>query len=102
MAKPTDSQLVILIAAAQRKDGAIFPLPKSLRINKAAATMVLKSLIKRGLAKNIRRRKTTKLWRETGGQGLTLRLTTPARGYRRRGSTRQLSEQAAAARRTKR
>lgn len=44
-AKLTDTQLVILSAAAQREDGAVLPLPKSLTINKPATRKVLKSLI---------------------------------------------------------
>ncbi len=49
MPKLTDTQLVILSAAAQRHDSAILPLPKSLKVPKAAATTVLKSLLKKGL-----------------------------------------------------
>ncbi len=44
MPKLSDSQLVILSAAARRKDGTVLPLPRSLKVNKAAATTVLKSL----------------------------------------------------------
>lgn len=47
--KLTDTQLVILSAAAQHDGGAILPLPDSLPINKGAATSVLKGLIKKGL-----------------------------------------------------
>jgi hypothetical protein len=46
MPKLTDSQLVILSAASQRKDGALLPLPKSLKLNKGALTAVLNSLLK--------------------------------------------------------
>ncbi len=49
MPKLTDTQLVILSSAAQRHDSAILPLPKSLKVPKAAATTVLKSLLKNGL-----------------------------------------------------
>ena len=49
MPKLTDTQLVILSSAAQRHDSAILPLPKSLKVPKAAATTVLKSLLKKGL-----------------------------------------------------
>ncbi len=49
MTKLTDSQLVILSAAARRQDGTVLPLPRSLKVNKAAATTVLKSLLKKGL-----------------------------------------------------
>ncbi len=51
MPKLTDTQLVILSAAAKRRDGAVLPLPRSLKVNKAAATTVLKSLLKKGLLK---------------------------------------------------
>jgi DNA-binding MarR family transcriptional regulator len=49
MPKLTDSQLVILSAAARRQDGAVLPLPRSLKFKKAAATTVLKNLLKKGL-----------------------------------------------------
>ncbi len=49
MPKLTDTQLVILSAAARRTGGAVLPLSKLLKINKGAATSVLKSLIKHGL-----------------------------------------------------
>ncbi len=45
MPKLNDSQLVILSAAARRQDGAVLPLPRSLKVNKAAATAVLKGLL---------------------------------------------------------
>jgi Protein of unknown function (DUF3489) len=51
--KLTDSQLVILSAAAQRKDGSVLPLPKSVKLNKGAATLVLKSLLKHKLVAEI-------------------------------------------------
>lgn len=44
--KLTDTQMVILSAAANRDDGTVLPLPKSLKINKGSATLVLKSLLK--------------------------------------------------------
>ncbi len=49
MAKLTDAQLVILSAAAQRDDGAVLPLPKTLTFNRGAAATVFNSLIKRDL-----------------------------------------------------
>ncbi len=49
MPKLTDTQLVILSAAARRQDRAVLPLPKSLKAPKAAATTVLKNLLKKGL-----------------------------------------------------
>ena len=49
MAKLTDTQLVILSAAAQRKDGAVLPLPKSLKTKGTAVTKPLDGLRNRGL-----------------------------------------------------
>jgi hypothetical protein len=49
MAKLTDTQLVILSAAASRKDHAVLPLPKSLKIKGAAVTKTLEALRKKGL-----------------------------------------------------
>ena len=49
MPKLTDTQLVILSAAAQRDGGTVLPLPESLKINKAAAARTIKSLTNRGL-----------------------------------------------------
>ena len=49
MPKLTDTQLVILSAAARRDDGAALPLPKSLKIRGAAVTRTLEGLCKKGL-----------------------------------------------------
>ena len=49
MTKLTDTQLVILSAAAGRDDRAVLPLPKSLKGNKGAAPTVLETLLKKGL-----------------------------------------------------
>ncbi len=51
MPKLTDTQLVILSAAAQRQDGSALPLPKSLRIKGGAVTKTLEGLCKKGLLK---------------------------------------------------
>ena len=53
MPKLSDTQLVILSAAAKRRDGAVLPLPRSLKVNKAAATTVLKSLLTKGLVTDL-------------------------------------------------
>jgi DNA-binding MarR family transcriptional regulator len=68
MAKLTDTQLVILSAAAERDGGAILPLPKSLKTNKAA-TKALKSLINRGLIIEQPAAKDDEVWRETKDGG---------------------------------
>jgi len=51
MTKLTDTQLVVLGAASMREDGAILPLPKSLR--GGAAAKVIDGLIRRGLAEPV-------------------------------------------------
>jgi hypothetical protein len=49
MTKLSDTQAVILSAAAQRDDGAVLPLPESLRIKGGAVAKVLGSLKGKGL-----------------------------------------------------
>jgi Protein of unknown function (DUF3489) len=49
MTKLSDTQAVILSAAAQRADGAVLPLPETLKIKRGALAKVLDSLRKRGL-----------------------------------------------------
>ena len=71
MPKLSDSQLVILSAAARRKNSAILPLPKSLKIDKAAATTVLKSLLKKGLIAERPAAADEPHWRETRDGGRT-------------------------------
>ncbi len=71
MPKLTDTQLVILSAAARRKDGTVLPLPRSLKVNKAAATTVLKSLLKKGLVAERPAAADAAHWCETRGSGRT-------------------------------
>ena len=52
--KLTDTQLVILSAAAQRADHALFPLPQSLTVRGAALDKVIATLRKRKLAEERR------------------------------------------------
>jgi DNA-binding MarR family transcriptional regulator len=68
MPKLSDSQLVILSAAARRKDGAVLPLPSSLKVNKAATT-VLKSLLKKGLVAERPAAADEAHWRDTRDGG---------------------------------
>jgi hypothetical protein len=75
MPKLTDSQLVILSAAAQRKDGALLPFPKSLKLNKGALTAVLNSLLKHGLISQRPAARDEEHWREEKGQKLSLVMT---------------------------
>ena len=51
MTRLTDSQLVVLSAAASREDGSILPLPA--RLKGGAVTKLVDSLIRRGLAERI-------------------------------------------------
>ncbi len=78
MPKLSDSQLVILSAAAQRQDGTVLPLPRSLKVNKAAATTVLKSLLKTGLVAERPAAADAAHWRETRSGGRTALAITDA------------------------
>ena len=49
MTKLSDTQAVILSAASQRDDGAVLPLPETLRIKGGALDKVLGSLKAKGL-----------------------------------------------------
>ncbi len=83
MPKLTDSQLVILSAAARRKDGTVLPLPRSLKVNKAATTTVLKSLLKKGLIAERPAAADAVHWRETRDGGRTaLVIADAGRGVR--------------------
>jgi uncharacterized protein DUF3489 len=75
MPKLTDSQLVILSTAAQREDGFVLPFTKSVKLNKGAATLVLKSLLRQGLVAERPAAAEDHSWRETDGQRLTLAIT---------------------------
>jgi uncharacterized protein DUF3489 len=64
MLKLTDTQRAILSNAAKRRDGAVLPLPKSLKIKGAAVTKVLDSLHKKGLLEERPARGDAVGWRE--------------------------------------
>lgn len=64
MTKLTDTQRVILSAAAGRDDRTVLPLPKSLKIGKEAATTVLKALTKKGLMEETPAAPSAEYWRE--------------------------------------
>ncbi len=72
MSKLTDTQLVILSAAAKCDTGTVLPLPKSLKVNKGAAANTIRSLIKRGLIAERRAKAKDTIWREEGDVRLTL------------------------------
>ncbi len=64
MPKFTDTQLVILSAAAQRQDRVVLPLPKSLKIKGGAVTKTLEGLRKRGLLEEKPAARNAAAWRE--------------------------------------
>lgn len=76
MPKLSETQLVILSAAAGRKTRAVLPLPKSLKISKGAAANVLKALINKGLIEEHPAGPRTEVWREDKtGRRFTLTIT---------------------------
>src|SRR5579859_392137 len=70
--KLTDSQLVILSAAAKRESGALLPLPKSVKLNKGATTIVFKSLLKHKLVDERAAMPNETCWREAGDNRFVL------------------------------
>jgi hypothetical protein len=76
MPKLTDTQTIVLSAAAQRPDNIALPLPKGLA--GAAAKMSVTKMIERGWLQEVdaNLRRGEPLWRETGdGHGTTLVVT---------------------------
>lgn len=76
MTRLSDTQLIVLSAAAQRTDRLALPLPKSLK--GGAAHKVIKPLIEKGLLEEVEanRKLGDPVWRETGdGHGVTLVAT---------------------------
>jgi Protein of unknown function (DUF3489) len=80
MPKLTETQLVILSTAGQRDDGAALPLPKSIKLQGAAANHVLKSLMNKGLLDEQPAEHGAAAWRESkDGQRLILVITDAGR-----------------------
>jgi len=76
MTRLTDTQLVILSAAANREDRAVLPLPKSLKIRGGAVTKTLESLIKKGLLEEKPAPRGAVAWRNgKDGRRITLAIT---------------------------
>ena len=76
MTKLSDTQAIILSAAAQREDRIALPLPESLR--GGAAAKVVGAMIAKGFLEEVdaNMRKGEPVWRETGdGHGVTLVAT---------------------------
>ena len=65
MTKLSDSQLVILSHAAKRRDGAVLPLPDSLKIKGGAVTSTIKGLIRKQLIAESPAKRRAAHWRET-------------------------------------
>lgn len=75
MPKLTDTQLVILSTAASRRDGAVLPLPKSLKAPTDAITAALKGLLKTGLVKERQAASEGEHWRKERDQRFALIIT---------------------------
>ncbi len=75
MPKLSDTQLVILSAASQRKAGAIYPIPKTVKLNKAALVKVLKSLLKHQFIDERPAAAADEIWRQDASAKFTLVLT---------------------------
>jgi hypothetical protein len=77
MPQLSDSQLVVLTAACQRPDRCAFPITAKLKGN--AAGNVLKSLLNKGLLKEVRAKRDDTVWRHDEERGrMTLVATTAA------------------------
>ena len=77
MPQLSDSQLVVLTAACQRPDRCVFPVTAKLKGN--AAGNVLKSLLNKGLIKEVRAKRDDTVWRHDDNRGrMTLVATNAA------------------------
>jgi hypothetical protein len=76
MSQLSDSQLVVLTAACQRPDRSVFPV--TARLKGIAAGNVLKSLLKKGLIKEVRAKREDTVWREDEQHGGMTLIVTPA------------------------
>ena len=76
MANLTDTQLIILAAAANRDDGAILPLPRTSRLDRETADGVVTDLLKKKLVAERPAVGPAAIWREgDAGQPITLIIT---------------------------
>ena len=76
MPQLSDSQLVVLTAACQRPDRCVFPVTARLKGN--AAGNVLKSLINKGLIKEVRAKRDDTVWRHDEERGRMTLVATKA------------------------
>jgi hypothetical protein len=80
MSSLSTSQRLVLVAAADRVDGAILPLPVGLAVRGRALKLMLGGLIKRGLIAERPAREGEPTWSERGpGQGIALEITPAGR-----------------------
>jgi hypothetical protein len=76
MPQLSDSQLVVLTAACQRPDRCVFPVTTRLKGN--AAGNVLKSLLNKGLIKEMRAKRDDTVWRHDEERGRMTLVATKA------------------------
>ena len=77
MANLSNTQLVVLSAASQRRDHSVYPL--AVKLPGGAVAKVLGSLLAKGLIKEIQAKREDTVWREDKKRGrLTLRATPAA------------------------
>ena len=76
MPQLSDSQLVVLTAACQRPDRFVFPVTPRLKGN--AAGNVLKSLLNKGLIKEVRAKRDDTVWRHDEERGRMTLVATKA------------------------
>jgi hypothetical protein len=76
MPQLSDSQLVVLTAACQRPDRCVFPVTARLKGN--AAGNVLKSLLNKGLIKEVRAKRDDTVWRHDEERGRMTLVATEA------------------------
>ena len=92
MPKLTDTQLVILSAAARRQDRAVLPLPKSLKVKGGALTKTLEGLRKKDLLDEKPAARNAAAWRE-GEDGRRMMLVITDAGLQAIGVDRKTSKQ---------
>ena len=76
MPQLSDSQLVVLTAGCQRPDRCVFPVTAKLKGN--AAGNVLKSLLNKGLIKEVRAKRDDTVWRHDEERGRMMLVVTKA------------------------
>ena len=81
MPKLTDTQLIILTAAAKRDDGVILPLPKKLKLDSHAGATVFQDLLKKRLIAEKAASSEAAAWRD-GEDGQRMMLVATKAGRR--------------------